>query len=62
RKLEADVLIIAVNAGTTTAQVQVEVSPELSPRHQIVYGDASFTWNQNNLAIDLPPRTGCILG
>ncbi|MEQ8466459.1 glycoside hydrolase family 13 protein [Coleofasciculus sp. E1-EBD-02] len=62
RQLEADELIIAVNAGTTTAQVQVEVPPEVSPRHQIVYGDASFTWKQNHLAIDLPPRTGCILG
>ncbi|MEQ9550477.1 MAG: glycoside hydrolase family 13 protein [Coleofasciculus sp. G3-WIS-01] len=62
RQLEADELIIAVNAGMTTTQVQVEAPPELSPRRQILYGDACFTWNQNNLAIELPPRTGCILG
>ncbi|MBE9127523.1 MULTISPECIES: glycoside hydrolase family 13 protein [unclassified Coleofasciculus] len=66
RQLEAEELIVAVNAGTTSADVSVDGSTLQSQPSQLLYGSASTAWTakgeSNHLRLSLPPRSGCILG
>jgi glycosidase len=60
RTLETEELIIAVNVGIDAVKVHLEVSNLQNKPHQILYGNAELQWNNQQLFLNLPPRTGCI--
>ena len=66
RQLGAEGIIVAVNAGTTSEKVTLNLSALASPPSQMLYGDREVAWSINedsgNLTLQLPPRSGCILG
>jgi glycosidase len=66
RQLDTEELVVAVNAGTDTASVSIEASQLQSKPSETLYGRVSMAWtmqgNTQSLTLELPPRTGCILG
>ncbi|MBD3561516.1 alpha-amylase, partial [Planktothrix sp. FACHB-1355] len=67
RILGNEELIIAVNVGTAPAQASFEVTGLQSQPSQLLYGDCEVSWSNdeeksNQLTLNIPPRTGCILG
>lgn len=66
RILGASELIVAVNAGTESASVNLEPAGLSSQPYQLLYGSAEASWHSEGatsfLSLKLPPRTGCILG
>ncbi|NEP11905.1 MAG: DUF3459 domain-containing protein, partial [Symploca sp. SIO2C1] len=66
RQLATESVIVAVNAGTTTEKVSFKVAELLSQPSQMLYGNSEAVWNiaedSNYLTLQLPPRSGCILG
>ena len=66
RSLETESLVIAVNAGTAPAQATLETTILTTPPQQLLYGTAEFNWSSQGeaqrLELNLPARTGCILG
>ncbi|MEH2062124.1 MAG: glycoside hydrolase family 13 protein [Nostoc sp.] len=66
RTLGTEELIIAVNAGTSSATVNADVvSLHTQPNKQL-YGTAEVEWNSKeetqHLSLTIPARSGCILG
>lgn len=72
RILDSEALIIAVNVGTETADAEVGLKPlgdSIQPT-QLVYGEAQIEWSKDErvewseqkLLIQIPARSGCILG
>lgn len=63
RSLAEERLIIAVNAASETAQVTIDltemVQGDRSP--QILYGTSDLRWEQHQLHLGLPARSGVIL-
>ncbi|WP_231866961.1 alpha-amylase family glycosyl hydrolase, partial [Anabaena sp. 4-3] len=66
RTLGNEELMIAVNAGTASAQVNFNVTSLKTQPNQLLYGNAEFQWQgegkTQQLTLTLPPRSGCILG
>ncbi|HEY9296664.1 MAG TPA: alpha-amylase family glycosyl hydrolase, partial [Phormidium sp.] len=67
RILGNEEIIVAINVGTTPANVSFEVTALQSQPSHLLYGDAEISWNQEGgkskqLNLNLPPRTGCIFG
>ena len=62
RILETEELIIAVNAGTALATVNIDPASLHTQPHALLYGVAEFEWDSTQLSLTLPPRSGCILG
>ncbi len=63
RKLADEELVVAVNAGTEAAQVTLAAGDRLSTEpSRLLYGDGSATWQNRDLSLDLPARTGLVLG
>ncbi len=66
RILGAEELIVAVNIGTEPATVNFEPAGLQSQPSQMLYGSGTAEWSKEGessyLALNLPSRTGCILG
>jgi len=66
RILGAEELIVAVNIGTEPANVNFEPGGLQSQPSQMLYGSGTAEWSKEGessyLALNLPSRTGCILG
>ena len=66
RTLGSSELIVAINAGTASASVNVDSANLQSQPSQILYGSAEIGRHSegasNYLSLKLPPRSGCILG
>ncbi len=66
RSLGSEELIIAVNVGTSEAKASLNAAKLQTQPSKILYGTASVEWNgdgdSKQLTLNLPPRTGCILG
>jgi cyclomaltodextrinase/neopullulanase len=65
RVLESEEIIIAVNAGTASAKASFKVTDLKSQPSKLLYGNAELEWSSGEsrqLTLNLPPRTGCILG
>ncbi|MBC6435001.1 alpha-amylase, partial [Nostoc sp. HG1] len=59
-------LIIAVNAGTSSAKANVNVASLNTQPNKLLYGTAEVEWNgkgeTQQLTLSVPARSGCILG
>lgn len=65
RALERDEILIAVNSDTASANVQFEVKGLQSRLDKLLYGEAKVAWvtePSHYLELNLPPRSGCVLG
>ncbi|MGL4499035.1 MAG: alpha-amylase family glycosyl hydrolase, partial [Planktothrix sp.] len=65
RYLENEELIVIVNSGTESAEINVTVTDLKTRPNQLIYGAGKFSWKQENhtteLVVYLPPRQGIIL-
>jgi cyclomaltodextrinase/neopullulanase len=65
RILDAEELIVAVNAGTALAKVSLDAPSLKSQPSKLLYGSADVEWagegESRQLKLSIPPRTGCIL-
>jgi glycosidase len=65
RILGAQEVIVAVNIGTESASASLQADSLQSQPSQMVYGNAEVSWTSEGespqLALNLPPRSGCIL-
>ncbi|NJP08933.1 MAG: glycoside hydrolase family 13 protein [Leptolyngbyaceae cyanobacterium RU_5_1] len=65
RTLETEELIVAVNIGTAPIKTSVlpsDAGLQTQPQKQL-FGSSQFEWtSEGQLIIDLPARSGCILG
>lgn len=65
RTLDRDELIIALNVGTVPLQIVLHPAAaglQTQPQHRC-FGKNHFEWSAaGQLTIDLPPRSGCVLG
>ncbi len=61
RTLGDDTLVIAVNAGTTSAKLTLNQS-DLKPQSKLLYGSADIQWVEQHLKLHLPERSGGVLG
>ncbi len=65
RTLDDEKLIIAVNAGTASAKANININWH-SQLNKLLYGNAKIKWygeaETRKLSLNLPPRSGCILG
>jgi glycosidase len=66
RTLGAEELIVAVNVGTELGNASFEVTNLQSQPSQMLYGTGEAVWTSegesSHLALNLPPRSSCILG
>ncbi|MFB2937949.1 glycoside hydrolase family 13 protein [Aerosakkonemataceae cyanobacterium BLCC-F154] len=67
RVLGNEEIIVAINVGTTPANISFEVTALQSQPSYLLYGDAKISWQETagktkQLSLDLSPRTGCIFG
>ena len=64
RILDSEEIIVALNAGTAPAKVSFEVPLLKSQPSKLLYGSAEVEWKgeSHQLTLNLPERTGCILG
>ncbi|HEY9873381.1 MAG TPA: glycoside hydrolase family 13 protein, partial [Candidatus Obscuribacterales bacterium] len=66
RILGAEELIVAVNIGTEPAHTSFEVTNLQTQPGKMLFGTGEASWRSegesNHLELNLPPRSGCILG
>ncbi len=64
RILGTEEIIVAVNVGTESVSITIEVDSLESKPSQLLYGHTEVSWTEQktNLALNIPPRSGCILG
>jgi glycosidase len=62
RSLNEEFLVIAVNAGNEPAQISVEITDLKSHPENLLYGVGKVSWDKERLSLDIPARTGCIIG
>ncbi len=66
RTLGKEELIIAVNAGTSSATANADVVSLRTQPNKLLYGTAEVEWNSEGetqqLSLTVPARSGCILG
>jgi len=62
---ENEELIVIVNSGTESAEINFTVSDLKTRPNQLIYGEGKFSWKQENdtteLEVYIPPRQGVIL-
>ncbi|AFY80044.1 glycoside hydrolase family 13 protein [Oscillatoria acuminata] len=62
RQLPEEELIVAVNVGTNACEQTVDVSELNSHPEKLLYGKAQVSWQDDQMSLTVPPRSGCILG
>jgi glycosidase len=64
RSLPNESVMVAVNAGTTPAEVSLAIGEtNLSPDQlQVLYGNAEIDRSEQGISLRLPARSGCVLG
>jgi cyclomaltodextrinase/neopullulanase len=66
RTLDKEELVIAVNSGTASAKANIDTINLHTQPNKLLYGSAEVEWHTEgeikSLSLNLPPRTGCILG
>ncbi|MCX7595268.1 MAG: glycoside hydrolase family 13 protein [Fischerella sp.] len=66
RTLDKEELAIAVNAGTVSAKANIDTINLHTQPNKLLYGSAEVEWQTEgdikSLSLNLPPRSGCILG
>ncbi|MBW4680351.1 MAG: glycoside hydrolase family 13 protein [Microcoleus vaginatus WJT46-NPBG5] len=65
RILGDEELIVILNVGNAASQVTFEVTGLQSKPNKFLYGCAELEWTgegESQLKLDIPPRSGCILG
>jgi cyclomaltodextrinase / maltogenic alpha-amylase / neopullulanase len=64
RSLHDISIIVAVNAGTTAAEVNLAIAnTNLSAEQlRVLYGNAELKRSEQNITLELPARSGCVLG
>ncbi len=66
RTLGTEELIIAINAGTSSAIANADVISLHTQPNKLLYGTAEVEWNSQGetqqLSLTIPARSGCILG
>jgi cyclomaltodextrinase / maltogenic alpha-amylase / neopullulanase len=62
RSLNEEFLVIAVNVGNEPAQISVEITDLKSHPENLLYGVGKVSWDKERLSLDIPARTGCIIG
>ncbi|MEO0407527.1 MAG: glycoside hydrolase family 13 protein [Cyanobacteria bacterium P01_A01_bin.135] len=63
RRLEGELIVVAVNAGTDAATLPVtaDAFAERKPG-EILYGSGEVSWGGDTLTLALPPRQGVVVG
>ncbi|WP_026735670.1 glycoside hydrolase family 13 protein [Fischerella sp. PCC 9605] len=66
RTLDKEELVIAVNSGTASAKANIDTINLHTQPNKLLYGSAEVEWHTEgeikSLSLNLPSRTGCILG
>jgi glycosidase len=62
RSLGTEKLIVAVNVDTTPVAITVEFADLQTRPENLLYGKGRVLWQGNRLELDIPSRTGCIIG
>ncbi len=65
RTLPEETIIVAINAGTESAVEKFDVSFDVScdlKLNQQLYGQGEICWQENQLTLNLPPRSAIIFG
>jgi cyclomaltodextrinase / maltogenic alpha-amylase / neopullulanase len=62
RSLDTQELIVAVNTDTKPVKISVEIADIKSRPEKLLYGEGRISWQENRLELDIPSRTGCIIG
>ncbi|NWF60050.1 MAG: glycoside hydrolase family 13 protein [Fischerella sp.] len=66
RTLDKEELVIAVNSSTASAKANIDTINLHTQPNKLLYGSAEVEWHTEgeikSLSLNLPPRTGCILG
>ncbi|MGH1392966.1 MAG: glycoside hydrolase family 13 protein [Trichormus sp.] len=66
RTFGTEELIIAVNVGTASAQIDIDITNLQTQPNKLLYGKAQFNWHSagetKQLSLNIPSRSGCILG
>ncbi|MFQ4144812.1 glycoside hydrolase family 13 protein [Chlorogloeopsis sp. ULAP02] len=66
RTLDTEEIVVAVNAGTASVKANIDTNCLRTQPQKLLYGTAEIEWygeEENKLlSLNLPPRTGCILG
>ena len=62
RTLENKELIIAVNVGNESITVNIDCSNLQKQPHQVLFGNGKIIWEDNNICLTIPPRSGLICG
>lgn len=62
RKLENEELMIALNVGKETINVNFDGSKLQQQPHNLLYGKGEIEWNDNQINLNIPARSGCIFG
>ncbi|AFY79333.1 glycosidase [Pleurocapsa sp. PCC 7327] len=62
RSLGTEKLIVAVNVDTNPAAITVEFADLQTRPENLLYGKGRVLWQGNRLKLDIPSRTGCIIG
>jgi glycosidase len=62
RSLGTEKLVIAVNVDLTPAAITVEFTDLQTQPDQLLYGKGRVFWQGNRLELDIPARTGLIVG
>jgi cyclomaltodextrinase / maltogenic alpha-amylase / neopullulanase len=62
RCLETEDLLVAVNVGTEVAKVSFEVEGLHSQLDRLLYGTGDISWIEQSLTLEIPARSGCIVG
>jgi glycosidase len=59
RSLATDVVVVAINVGTETAQVSIAADDAIHTK-TVVFGTGAIAYTDQSLYITLPARTGLI--
>ncbi|NES80996.1 MAG: glycoside hydrolase family 13 protein [Moorea sp. SIO2B7] len=66
RVLDAEEIIVAINIDSESARIVIDCPQIKSHPDQVLYGSGQILWNNQGdsmiLELNLPPRSGCILG
>jgi cyclomaltodextrinase / maltogenic alpha-amylase / neopullulanase len=66
RTFNTEELVVAVNAGTASAKANIDTTNLHTQPQKLLYGTAEIEWHgegeNQHLSLNVPPRTGCILG
>lgn len=55
-------LVVAVNAGTNPTCISMDNLPLYTATQRVLYGNGQASWTDNRLTVEIPSRSGMILG